>query len=59
MGPVKGLWPALGPPLVCFNRFQQGTPQIVIITIAAQELQKLSNQEISQVATSQGLNPKP
>jgi hypothetical protein len=26
MGSVKGPWPALGPPMVCFNGFQQGTP---------------------------------
>jgi hypothetical protein len=31
MGSVKGLWPALGPPMVCFNGFQQGTPLLVII----------------------------
>jgi hypothetical protein len=32
LGPVsEGLWPALGPSMVCFNRFQQGIPLLVII----------------------------
>jgi hypothetical protein len=33
MGSVKGLWPALGPPMVCFSGFQQGTPLLVIIIL--------------------------
>jgi hypothetical protein len=33
MGPVKGLCPALRPPMVCFNGFQQGTPLLVIIIV--------------------------
>jgi hypothetical protein len=32
---VKGLWPALGPPMVCFSWFQQGTPLLVLIIIAS------------------------
>jgi hypothetical protein len=33
MGLVKGLWPALGLPMICFNGFQQGTPLLVIISM--------------------------
>jgi hypothetical protein len=38
MGSVKGLWPALGPPMVCFNGFQQGTPLLVIINMNADKI---------------------
>ncbi len=38
MGSVKGLRPALGPLMVCFNGFQQGTPLLVIITMEAPPL---------------------
>jgi hypothetical protein len=33
MGSVKGLWPALGPLMVWFNWFQQGTPLLIIIIL--------------------------
>jgi hypothetical protein len=33
MGPVKGLQPAIRPPMVYFNGFQQSTPLLVIILL--------------------------
>jgi hypothetical protein len=60
VGPVKGLWPALGPPRVCFCGFQQGTPLLVIIiAIIIMKIRKFVDVNVKeQCLFSGGIPPK-